>query len=64
MEPLLEILNLTYTELAGLIILGLVLIGGWFALRLTVRLASNVFRLGCGIILLIMLAAFLLSFSR
>jgi uncharacterized membrane protein YfcA len=63
MESLLEILNLTPTELAGLIILGLVLIGGWFALRLTMRLAGNVFRIGCGIIILIMLAVFLLSYN-
>jgi uncharacterized membrane protein YfcA len=64
MDALLETLSLTYSELAGLIILAVVLIGGWFALRLSMRLAANVFRIGCGIILLVMLAAFLLSYNR
>jgi hypothetical protein len=64
MDALLDTLNLTTTELAGLVILGLVLVGGWFFLRMTLRLAGTVFRIGCGIILLIVLAAFLLSYSQ
>jgi uncharacterized membrane protein YfcA len=64
MDALLNLLNLTYSQFSGLVILALVLIVVWFGLRLTMRLAANVFRIGCGIILLIMLAAFLLSYTR
>lgn len=63
MDALLNLLNLTYSQFSGLVILALVLIVVWFGLRLTMRLAANVFRIGCGIILLIMLAAFLLSYT-
>jgi hypothetical protein len=64
MDALLETLNLTQSQLAGLVVLALVLVGGWFFLRMSLRLAGTVFRIGCGIILLIMLAAFLLSYAQ
>ena len=55
---------LTSQEIIQLVILGVILLGILFALRLVFRLTMSVLRLGCGVIFLIFIAALLLMVLR
>jgi hypothetical protein len=53
---------ITSGELTGLIILAVVLLGGLFALRLMFKLTATLFRLGCFVVLLIVVGAAIVAF--
>ena len=55
---------LTSQEITQLVILGVILLGILFALRLVFRLTMSVLRLGCVAIFLIFIAALLLMVLR
>jgi hypothetical protein len=61
MDLLLETLNISFAQLIGLGALGVVLLVAWLALRFTLRLTATLFRLGCAIIVLIVVAGLILA---
>jgi hypothetical protein len=61
MDLLLETLNITFGQLVGIGALGVVLLVAWLALRFTMRLTASLFRLGCAIIFLIVIASLILT---
>jgi hypothetical protein len=63
MNDLLALFNLTFGEFVSLAVLAVLLVIAWIGLRLMLRLTANLFRIGCGVIFLIVLAIFLLYYA-
>jgi hypothetical protein len=59
----LALFNLTFGEFVSLAVLAVLLVIAWIGLRLMLRLTANLFRIGCGVIFLIVLAIFLLYYA-
>jgi hypothetical protein len=54
LESVADLLGLTTQQLTTVIVLGIAVIAGWYALRVVLRIARKVFSIGClGIIILL-----------
>jgi len=61
MDAIAQLIGVTVQELTQLFILVVVLVVGWFLLRLFLKLTATVFRVGCFGILLIIGAIYVLQ---
>jgi hypothetical protein len=60
LEPLASLLGVTAGQLTTVVIVGMLLVAGWYMLRAALRIAVRVFTMGCITILVVVAGLYLL----
>ncbi len=60
LEPLASLLGVTAGQLTTVVIVGMLLVAGWYMLRAALRIAVRLFTIGCITILVVVAGLYLL----